>query len=136
MHHYGGGYTDIKRTSRDWTVLFDALEASDAHGLGYPEIVVANIGHPLEQELQRNMDKLIGTGAFIFKRRTPFTQDWIADVHKFLDGCLPFFQRSATYPVGYDAMMGDVLHPLLYRKYLDGSILRYSEIMPSFSDYR
>jgi len=135
MHHYGGGYTDIKHISVNWSGFFDALEASDAYALGYPEVSVANVGHPLEEELHRNIDRLIGVCAFIFKSRTIFTQEWLDGVHDFLDGSLMILKRSTVYPLEWDAVMGNLLHPLMYRESTD-NILRRSEIMPRFDNYR
>ena len=38
MHHYGGGYADIKTYFHSWKQAFEQLENSDAYIIGYPEI--------------------------------------------------------------------------------------------------
>src|SRR5579872_1964696 len=35
MHHYGGGYTDIKTTVNRWDDCFERLHESGLYGLGY-----------------------------------------------------------------------------------------------------
>ena len=38
MHHYGGGYTDLKNTTKDWNTYFDNLKNSNKWVNGYQEI--------------------------------------------------------------------------------------------------
>jgi len=154
MHHFGGGYTDIKLTYKSWKPLFEQLNASEKWGLGYQEIApqgVAPVGGALELELKQNYQSLIGLCAFIFKRNTPFTQEWIDKTHAFLDEKLeglkqnparfPQDQRGITlpdgtqslYPIKWTELLGNIFHPL---------ILKYStqiiqaDIAPVFHSYR
>ncbi|MGB0126559.1 MAG: hypothetical protein WBP72_02895, partial [Rhodocyclaceae bacterium] len=38
MHHYGGGYTDIKPTAKTWGEYFEQIENSGKLALGYTEL--------------------------------------------------------------------------------------------------
>jgi hypothetical protein len=37
MHHYGGGYTDVKHIHASWKPFFDQLYFSNKYAIGYPE---------------------------------------------------------------------------------------------------
>lgn len=57
MHHYGGGYTDIKPTQKDWSGFFSSMRGADKLALGYTEIGphgVAPVGGPLEEFCEGN----------------------------------------------------------------------------------
>lgn len=121
MHHHGGGYSDIKRTSQTWLPAFRKLKESSALGVGYPELRhgVAKIARSrvegsyylLERKssylrnylLYRNLKlfhgRLIGNCAFIFKPGTEFTSRWLAIVESRLDILLPHLRNHpARYP--------------------------------------
>lgn len=154
MHHYGGGYTDIKHTSTDWNSHFEALFKSDQLCAGYTEISphsVAKVGGEVEISLRENYQRLIGLCAFIFKPRSPLTRVWLERTHKLLDSKLEALQQSpasfaqdqygvmrpdgsvSCYPLKWTEMLGDIFHPL---------ILEYKEfvlhlpIAPDFRNYR
>ncbi|WP_146179055.1 hypothetical protein [Limnohabitans sp. Rim8] len=154
MHHYGGGYTDIKHTFADWRPHFEAFAQSDQLCAGYTEISphsVAKVGGEVEQKLRDNYDKLIGLCAFIFKPHTPMTHAWIKRTHAVLDSKLPALQtapasfpqdqlgymlptgKPSTYPLKWTEILGDIFHPL---------ILEYQECVlhlpmaPDFKNYR
>jgi FkbM family methyltransferase len=155
LHHFGGGYTDLKRTTLSWMPSFELLrESPDAFGLGYKEIGphgVAPCGEPLESELRRNYDKLIGNSAYIFKKDTLFTRRWIASVHSLLDAKLDMLrlhparhpmdqtnvvlpdQSVSQYPLRWSEMLGDIFHPLAYEF---RNHLIQADIAPSFQNYR
>ncbi len=121
MHHYGGGYADIKAISSSWIPAFVAVETSNTFGAGYAEVVggVARIHEtkllgnyyfldrsvsPLEinlryRHLKLKRGVLIGNGAFIFRPGTEFTQRWLSIVEKRLDLLLPHLEANpARYP--------------------------------------
>ena len=50
MHFYGGGYSDIKRSSGSWLKAFDDLENSDKWINGYSEITPLHIAGPPEAQ--------------------------------------------------------------------------------------
>lgn len=155
MHHFGGGYTDIKMTSQPWTVHFEALRAApDAYGIGYPEIGphgVATCGGALEAELKQNWTRLIGNCAYIFRKNTPFTQAWLARTHAVLDAKLdavmahpsqhPLDQAgvilpdgtTSLYPFRWQEILGEIFHPLAY-EFSDR--LLQTAMAPRFTNYR
>jgi hypothetical protein len=153
MHHYGGGWADIKHTSADWRPHFDRLRRSDALALGYQEIPdgIPHIKGPLGDELRANYSGNIGLCAFIFKRDNETTAAWLKSLHETLDSlhdklknnpathpqdctemALPHGRKS-TYPVSWSGILGDIFHPLMYKnrkKILQG------HINPLFYGYR
>lgn len=154
MHHYGGGYTDIKPTSVDWNAHFEALANSDQLCAGYTEISphsVAKVGGELELALRENYAKLIGLCAFIFKPHTPITQAWLQRTHTLLDAKLEALKASpasfpqdqygvtlpdgtlSSYPLKWTEMLGDVFHPLILE--YQNFVLHLS-MAPDFKNYR
>jgi hypothetical protein len=154
MHHYGGGYTDIKVTHKNWGSYFSMLRQCNAFGLGYTEIGpngVAPVPGALGDKLRENYDQLIGLCAFIFRRDTEFTREWYRRTCKFLDEkydqlkmhpaqhpqdesglILPDGTRS-RYPVGWSEMLGCIFHPIAYE--CREKIL-HQDISPQFFGYR
>ena len=154
MHHYGGGYTDIKQTSVSWREAFHQLRSSNALGIGYQEVApesVAPVGGSLEIELRENFRSLIGNGAYIFRPYSAFTKQWIEETHVFLDGKMeelrlnparhPRDQSGASfsdgtescYPIGWTEMLGNIFHPLVYEF---RHVILQANLAPSFSHYR
>ena len=154
MYHYGGGYTDIKPTIKDWSEAFKKLRKSRLYGLGYPEIGphgVAPVGGEQEKILKENYIKLIGLCAFIFRPKTEFTLEWISKTHQLLDEKMPQlienpakhpqdqlgirFQSGeiSKYPLKWTELLGNIFHPIAY-KY--ASMLLQEEIAPIFKNYR
>ncbi len=155
MHIYGGGYTDIKKTSHDWRGLFNKMSHSDMWVCGYTEIAphgVAPVGGVLESEMKQNYQKLIGFCSFICKPNTPFTKAWLDGIHKVFDEKYEDAKTNparhpldrtgikfgdndiSKYPLAWTEIGGNVFHPLVYQ-YQD-KILHAVEIMPSFKEYR
>lgn len=132
MHHYGGGYSDIKEITTSWKNAFEDLNNSDAIINGYPEVspfAVANVKGPLYKELQKNYKKLIGCGSFICKPYSKFTFDWINELHNKLDQIYPILEKNpaehprevpgmivnnkkSNYPIEWTAILGNIFHPL------------------------
>jgi hypothetical protein len=133
MHHYGGGYSDIKEITKSWDQAFDDLfEDNNFYINGYPEIsptAVANVQGPLYLELQKNYKKLIGCGSFICKPNTPFTNDWMIQLNKTLDMYLHVLKhhpathpqekpgmiinnKISKYPIPWTDILGNIFHPL------------------------
>jgi len=119
MHHFGGGYCDVKAISESWLPALNALESTDhLLAVGYREVSrhgVANIYQSSQMVsggsvvkffdyvkwrwLQLNYRKLIGNGAFIFKPNTELTLSWWSELNKRLDFLLPSLERNpAVYP--------------------------------------
>lgn len=154
LHVYGGGYTDIKHTNRDWNELFSKLKNSNSFGMGYTEIGphgIAQVGGKLEIEMKENFSKIIGVCAMLFKSQTTFTQEWYQEINTLLDDKLnvlisnparhpqdrygaSFTDGSiSNYPFRWTEVGGDIFHPLAYKYYQ--SIL-HDDMAPSFVGYR
>jgi hypothetical protein len=154
MHHFGGGYTDLKPTRASWRKSFERVRQEGALGLGYQEIGpngVARCGEPLESELRANYDKLIGNCAFIFRKNSEFTRAWFEQTHHVLDSKLAELRENpaqhpmdhkgvilpdgsiSNYPFRWTEVAGDIFHPLVYQ--FRDRILQ-DNIAPHFFNYR
>lgn len=150
MHHYGGGYSDIKETFSSWAPHFDRLESSDAWILGYREghpDHIANISEEdpeLYKAIQSAYNQIIGNGAYICRPRTPFTTEWYETLLKKMDGYLPELKLhpathardckgpGSAFPIPWAGILGYIFHPLCY-KYMDR--LLYDLPSPNFYYY-
>jgi hypothetical protein len=141
MNFYGGGYSDIKKTTGSWKKSYNELLNSDKWICGYPEID-GGVGYePLKDEWR----ELIGNGAYICKPNTPLTNEWYDEMLGLLDSKLEqlklhpasFPQDSAEkatgYPIGWTEMLGKIFHKVVY-KYKD----RVMNTLPIsvFTNYR
>lgn len=153
MHHYGGGYTDIKQTTRSWVGFFAQLEDSDKLALGYNEVAhgIPHVSGEFGDTLRAAHNELIGLCAFIFKRRTALTQAWITRTDALLDtklaalqqhpACHPLDQTGilmpngepSQYPLRWAELLGEIFHPLIYQYRQQ---LLPAPINPVFSGYR
>lgn len=160
MHHYGGGYSDIKRTLGSWTGFFDALYSNDdLYGIGYGERSSNDIAilenctlNPIDSIycreftinekgdkwdstiIKENWHNIIGNGAYIFKKNTPFTLDWWNGVNEKMDGYLSQLKENpakwgrdaknhinpntgefSNYPISWAVINGCVFHPLCFK---------------------
>lgn len=153
MHHYGGGYTDIKFTTKNWAPFFDDLEASDAHALGYPELL-QGIPH-MEGEVGDHMrsvhSELIGICSIICRKGSPFTANWLEHLHQRLDATFPVLERHpaqhpmdhagvslpdgtvSPYPFRWAAVGGEIFTPQVYA--FREQIIK-APIEPIFGGYR
>jgi hypothetical protein len=153
MHHYGGGWTDIKHTSADWRPHFAALRSSTALALGYQEIAdgIPHIKGPLGDELRRNYKKNIGLCAFIFKKNSSLTNAWINQLDEKLSQLQPelrinparhpqdqigvklFDGSLSKYPINWAGILGEIFHPITY---VNQSEIIQAVIEPRFYGYR
>ena len=157
MHHYGGGYSDIKQTLGSWNPFFNKLYDDDnLYCIGYGERDPGHIAR-LENctlnpkyskysldyttnhdgskwdstQIKDNWFKLIGNGAFICKKNTPFTLDWWNSLNEKMDGYLsqlklnpskwgrdalghinPNNGEISNYPIDWAVINGCIFHPL------------------------
>lgn len=147
MHHYGGGYSDVKAPGGSWKSSFDKLEKQTYKWIaGYREIGkrgAAQVEHPiLAMDLINNWQLLIGNGAYICHPYTPFTADWYNELHHRMD--IYYRQLSEYpgnilgnnegYPIPWTGILGQIFHPLCL-KYMDG-IIYSNKIKPVLSRYR
>ena len=129
MHFYGGGYSDIKKTTGSWKASFDELARSDKWICGYAEIDGGVAYEPLKDKWK----DLIGNGAYICKPNTPLTNEWYNDMIKLLDRKLEGLKLNpaksprnghneggpdSKYPIDWNEMLGRIFHRLIY-KYKD-----------------
>ena len=105
MHHYGGGYSDVKHNTIDWAAGFKYITDN-------PDIMILGVkttfGHmyagieewneQLKNEILGNGDKLFCMCWFICKPYTQFTTQWIEQVNTKLDS---FLERLKAYPAKY-----------------------------------
>lgn len=150
MHHYGGGYADIKTYYHSWIHAFDALDSSNsAYVIGYPELgwwgaACQDITNSaLRHDMTYNWRHLIGNGAFICRPYTPMTEEWHGEAKRRLlsltdalhqhPAVLPF-GKNEDYPLKWAAMQGAIFHPLCLK--YNGHLLKDKALMPSFKNYR
>lgn len=154
MHFYGGGYTDIKPHSNNWSPLFDVLnENATSLCLGYPERSpkdLAYIKHfifsgnkkKLNRHLRKNPHEIIGNGAYIFKPQTAFTKLWLSECERRLSLSIDALRKhpgniygdNPGYPLAWTSILGQVFHPLCLA--FSKNILKREEIRPICENYR
>ena len=155
MHHYGGGYTDIKPVLQPWRPHFDELMNSDALALGYAEIspaAVAQLPGELGDQLRIHYAELIGYCSMVFKRKSALTQEWFDLTNQKLDAMLPLLQAHpaqhpmdqlgvtlpngvvSDYPLRWTELGGNIFHPVIlkYRNF----VLKRESIKPQLHNYR
>lgn len=128
LHHHGGGWSDLKRASHDWSPSFDAINADpSAWLLGYPEARsrdVAYLASPLGREMAARHRTIAANCAFIARPLTPFTAAWLEEVEARLDyyarslarhPAVDPFGEGGGYPMPWSALQGLVFQPLQLR---------------------
>ena len=141
MHHFGGGYSDVKTHNNSWKKAFIKLNKDNNKWvLGYPEVGgVANVGGQLYKDLVFHISLLLGNGAFICRKKTRFTYEWQIELHKRMDEYserLELFAKGeiTDYPIPYTYLMGDIFHPLILKFYK--KTMKDKSLMPEFTNYR
>jgi len=130
MHHYGGGYTDIKYTENDWNSYFTNLyNEKDLCCIGYKELNEKSVSNTddkkMLKKLKKNWFKLLGNCAYIFKPYTNFTKDWYKSLMNKLDIYYEQMKDKPTiheqfnnnvkdefYPIKWELLLGAIFHPL------------------------
>lgn len=120
MHHYGGGYSDIKMTTGDWNSAFDDMDSTTtALANGYPEVGPDGVGYEPYREQWKS---LIGNCAYIFRPNTDLTREWYNEMMQLLDGKLEDLKKHPAthprakreegngYPIGWIEMLGEIFH--------------------------
>nr|VFJ88514.1 MAG: Capsular polysaccharide synthesis protein [Candidatus Kentron sp. LFY] len=145
MHHYGGGYSDIKQIDFDWNPYFSKIDLdNDIWAIGYPEIGPEGVAAPpgMVDEIKKQWFKLIGQCAYIFRADTPLTLEWYTELHRELDNNLQTLKRHparhpqdryrkkpenrllrtlafglyrSKYPLRWAQILGEISHPLFLK---------------------
>lgn len=149
MHHYGGGYADIKPYNHSWETAFNNLEKqANKYIIGYTEIrklALADVGGDLIIDMRRYYTKIIGNCAYLCRARTPFTHEWYNELHKRLDILLPKLKtynydptdykgRNPDYPVRFLSILGEIFHPLCLKHH--DKILHDNHLLPELTNYQ
>lgn len=158
MHHYGGGYADIKPFKHSWKPAFEKLNNSDKYVIGYQELLNGGLA-PAEHRFIENKDYedydllmtsekslhtdlvkhtplLIGNCGFICKAYSPITTEWYNEVHSRMDELYEYYDKVGSKNVSnipYFYLV-QIFHPLIlkYHKH----ILQYKKLLPVLKDYR
>ncbi|MDM1073045.1 hypothetical protein HX001_11180 [Empedobacter brevis] len=109
MHHYGGGYADVKPFINSWKPAFEKLNSKkDKYIIGYPELLYGgltpvkhtflpdksiykkyeeklNSEEKVFNDLTKHTPLLVGTCSFICKPNTVLTKEWYEELHKRMD---------------------------------------------------
>lgn len=144
MHHYGGGYADVKRYDKSWTPDFEQFNKSSAWIMGYREIGaigVAPVVGKLGEDLKKYWRFLIGNCSYICRPRTPFTHEWYTELHKRMDryeeqlAAHPgnIMGDNEGYPIPWTNILGDIFHPLCLK--YNNKILFAKRIKPNFTTH-
>ena len=141
MNFYGGGYSDIKKTTGSWKKSFNDLENSDYWMCGYKEIEGGVAYAPYADKWK----ELIGNCAYICKPLTPLTTEWYSEMINLLDTKLEKLKQfpskspqdssetGSGYPIEWNEMLGRIFQKVAY-KYKD-KLLNTLPISV-FSNYR
>jgi hypothetical protein len=77
MNFYGGGYSDIKKTTGCWKNSFEELQNSDKWIIGYKW-----------EDEDKSLYSWIGSGSYIAIANTQLTNEWYSEILKYLDNNL------------------------------------------------
>ncbi|MFI3305481.1 MAG: hypothetical protein R3Y68_03070 [Rikenellaceae bacterium] len=148
MHHYGGGYIDVKECTSTWSGVFDELNNSDKYILGYPEgshfgVCISSTNGNISKDLMRHWRYVVGNGAYVCRPRTKFTQEWYDELNSRMD----YYYRllvlnpgdarrrdNIGYPIPWSNILGDIFQPLCL-KYSD-RIIQCKDVLPLCRDYK
>lgn len=160
MHHYGGGYADIKPFEHSWQSAFKKLNSKkDKYIIGYPELLYGgiapakhrflsetsfytyyedklNIENKIYKDLMKYTPLLIGNCSFVCKPYSPITTEWYNEVNRRMDELCDYtskFCKKENLEIPYFYLV-QIFHPLIlkYHKY----ILRDKNLLPILKNYR
>lgn len=157
MHHYGGGYADIKPFEHSWKPAFDKLNNNeDKYVIGYPELLYGGLApaehrflddisiypdyhsmkkaqETIHKDLEKHTPLLVGNCGFICKPYTPITTEWFAEVNARMDELYNNSSPEKTLSPPYFYLV-QIFHPLQlkYHKH----IAQYKKLLPILKNYR
>lgn len=135
LHHYGGGYHDIKFRDSGWENEWDKFDGENTWILGKREERASSVGYPPGQKhIQKYFNKLCSMCWIICKPKTPFTTELLSTIHKILDKHLPELKKHPgpvprgcysdtpfspapkdSYPLRWLEILGEIFHPLMLK---------------------
>jgi hypothetical protein len=131
MHHYGGGYTDIKSPRRSWAEAFQQMRDDPTKIInGYHEKGEYAIAY---RPSASKWEMLCGNGSYILRPRTALTYAWYKAMLALMDEKVDALrEHPATrvedakewgggYPLEWNEMLGRIFHRVLAD--FDGFIL-------------
>jgi FkbM family methyltransferase len=122
MNFYGGGYSDIKKTTGSWKNCYEKLYNSDKIICGYKEIH-GGVAYP---PLCDKWMELIGNGAYICKKNTLLTNKWYNEMINLLNFKLDklklnpsqnpqyCYENNNNYPIEWNEILGRIFHRIIY----------------------
>lgn len=113
MYYYGGGYSDLKKTSSSWIPAFNKLKSNDklwvvgydCDGVALPSNLQRSLIDYNETTkefvklLQEKKKIFIGVGFFIFKKNTEIVIRWFNELNNRLDY---FYEELKKNPAKFD----------------------------------
>lgn len=113
MHYYGGGYSDLKKTSGSWVPAFTKLKKNDklwavghdCDGVAFPSNLSNKTCDYNEttkdhvMQLKKHKHNFIGVQFFIFKKDTEIVIKWFNELVRRLDN---FCNALQKHPAKYD----------------------------------
>jgi len=123
MRFYGGGYSDIKKTTGSWVESFKKLINSDNWIIGYKEID----GGVCCPSLVKHREEILGNCAYICKANTPLVIEWYEEMIKLMDEKYNDLMKNPAkspqdsrevnhlYPIEWNEMLGRIFHKIQYK---------------------
>lgn len=128
LHHFGGGYSDIKPMTHSWDSHFAQAELSRAWLLGAALRSTYQTGNNrgrLGVHMRRHYRRLVEGSAIIVRSHTALTAEWLREVERSLTYAAPALEESPHderglgadpgYPLLWMDLLGDILQPLLLK---------------------
>lgn len=146
LHHHGGGYLDLKTPTVSWNPAFERFAADPSAWIAsYPEARAqdpARLPGQLGRDIALNFPRLAGSGAILARPHSPFTAEWLRELHRRLDYLAPQLAEFpggvrgevVGYPVSWTDLMGKIYHPLQL-KHL-AHIRQDASLLPQLTDYQ
>lgn len=128
LHHYGGGYHDIKFRKQSWENEWEKFQDINIWMVGRKEMKPDVIGH---SSFKKHYSKLVTMGWIICRGTTPYTQELLDSINNILDHHLSVLQQypalkprypegdgDIKYPLRWIEIMGEISHPLMFKYYI------------------